>query len=357
MKKVALLTFHDTTNFGALLQTYGLYKKLNDIGIDCRILNYQCENIVKREIPSAFHFSFNPKKLFVELFIRPQFRRRYKAMHMFIDKNMPKITQPYDRRGLIELKEDFDTFVVGSDMLWGVDITNNDYSYFLDFVSDNKNKISYATSIGKREWSEEEANIISNLLNRFSFVSVREDATAQRLHSVLNKECCVVCDPTMLLETKEWTNFIKKDYKLNNYVLVYFNSDDGKLYEDAKKYAYKHGKKLIDITPLPSFYTRTYNVFPYFVEDFLSLLYYADMVFTASYHGLLFSLYFHKNFIYYNRQPAYRMQTIAYRLNIESREGHLIDFDNILPLNYSYIDAKIEEYRKESVNFIKKAFK
>lgn len=25
--KIGLITFHDTTNFGSLLQTYGLYKK------------------------------------------------------------------------------------------------------------------------------------------------------------------------------------------------------------------------------------------------------------------------------------------------------------------------------------------
>lgn len=40
--KVALLTFHDTTNFGSFLQTYGLYSTLNKLEIDCEVLNYQC---------------------------------------------------------------------------------------------------------------------------------------------------------------------------------------------------------------------------------------------------------------------------------------------------------------------------
>lgn len=53
MNKVALLTFHDTTNFGALLQTFGLYKKMNDLGYDCNVLNYQCANIINRGVPVA----------------------------------------------------------------------------------------------------------------------------------------------------------------------------------------------------------------------------------------------------------------------------------------------------------------
>ena len=54
--KIGIITFHDTTNFGSLLQTYGLYKKISDFGYDCDIINYQCENIVKREIPQSFKF-------------------------------------------------------------------------------------------------------------------------------------------------------------------------------------------------------------------------------------------------------------------------------------------------------------
>lgn len=54
--KIGLLTFHDTTNFGSLLQTFGLYKKILDLGYDIEVVDYQCKSIMKREIPKQFSF-------------------------------------------------------------------------------------------------------------------------------------------------------------------------------------------------------------------------------------------------------------------------------------------------------------
>lgn len=352
MNKIALITFHDTTNFGALLQTYGLYYKLNNMGYDCSILNYQCKNIIKREIPKRFKFSLNPKSLMMELLVKSKSRRRYSLIRQFMSKYMSKMTSPYDRDTISTVNESFNTYVVGSDMLWGLDITDSDYSYFLDFVPDEKRKVSYATSIGKREWNHEEMRKISKLLNRFYTISVREEATKERLNAVLSKQCQVVCDPTMLLTAEEWKPFVSNRYAKGGYILAYFNTDDGKAFKDAKKYAQLNRKKLIVISASPSFMTHTHNIFPVAVEDFLSLIYYADAVFTASYHGMLFSIYFHKNLVYYNRQPAYRMETIAKVLGVENREGSNIDMNNLPSLDYETIDKKMAEYRAYSIDFI-----
>lgn len=351
MHKIALLTFHDTTNFGALLQTFGLYKKLNDLGYDCSILNYQCRNIIKREVPSEFHFSINPKALALELMVKSKMRHRYRDMKQFSRVNMPKTSQPYFKENLTCIKENYDTYVVGSDMLWGLDITDHDYSYFLDFVPDDKRKFSYATSIGK-DWQPDEILKVSSLLNQFCAISVREDVTAERLRLILNKHCSVVCDPTMLITPEEWRKYVGKRQIKDSYVLQYFTTDDGHCVEDAKQYAKQAGKKLVCINALPSLTTNIHNVFPTKVEDFISLFYYADTVFTASYHGMLFSLYFHKNLVYYERQPAYRMQTVAKRMDIENREGRKADLANLTPLDYSDIDKRMADYRESSIQFI-----
>ena len=49
--KIGIITFHDTTNYGANLQAYSLFKAIKNLGYDCEIINYQCENIIKRELP------------------------------------------------------------------------------------------------------------------------------------------------------------------------------------------------------------------------------------------------------------------------------------------------------------------
>ena len=40
----------------------------------------------------------------------------------------------------------------------------------------------------------------------------------------------------------------------------------------------------------------------------------ANTVFTASYHGLLYSLYFHKNVYYYNRENKSRMESLGEKI-------------------------------------------
>ena len=48
-KKVGLLTYHHTTNFGSLLQTFALYKTITEIGYPCEIIDYRNEAVEQRE--------------------------------------------------------------------------------------------------------------------------------------------------------------------------------------------------------------------------------------------------------------------------------------------------------------------
>ena len=52
--KIGIITFNDTTNYGAALQTFALNKKISDMGYESETIRYNCENIRRREIPSKF---------------------------------------------------------------------------------------------------------------------------------------------------------------------------------------------------------------------------------------------------------------------------------------------------------------
>ena len=43
--------------------------KIKDLGYDCEVIDYQCESIIMREVPQPFRFSFNPKRLIIDLLI------------------------------------------------------------------------------------------------------------------------------------------------------------------------------------------------------------------------------------------------------------------------------------------------
>ena len=69
----------------------------------------------------------------------------------------------------------------------------------------------------------------------------------------------------------------------------------------------------------------------------------ANTVFTASYHGLLYSLYFHKNVYYYNRENKSRMESFWKKLGISNREISG-EFKEQPMIDYQYVDNRRRLY-------------
>ena len=69
----------------------------------------------------------------------------------------------------------------------------------------------------------------------------------------------------------------------------------------------------------------------------------ANPVFTASYHGLLYSLYFHKNVYFYNRENKSRMESFGKKLGISNREISG-EFKEQPMIDYQYVDNRRRLY-------------
>ena len=50
MKKIGILTLHESSNFGACLQAVATYKVIEQLGGKCEFVNYVCDEIARREI-------------------------------------------------------------------------------------------------------------------------------------------------------------------------------------------------------------------------------------------------------------------------------------------------------------------
>lgn len=344
--KIGLMTYHHTTNFGSLLQTYGLYKKVIEIGVDCEIIDYHNVAVEKRE-SSLRLLKCRTLRDFVHYFIRePAKRKKEKSFSDFIRNNMSLSETSYNLDNIAESNNDYDKFLVGSDLVWDYSINGNDCTYMLDFVEDNKKKLAYASSAGSI-WDDREK--VTKLLSSFSHIGVRENAICEILTEWLKKEINFVCDPTMLIDAEEWKKMASKRQIKERYILCYFEDKDRKIYQDALEYGKKNNLPVYVIAyhKIPK---GMRAIHPVSVEEFLSLILYADTVFTASYHGMLYSLYFNKNFYYYNRGWTARMESIAKYLHVENREGLRNENDKI---NYEEINRRIGNFRNESSNILK----
>ena len=133
------------------------------------------------------------------------------------------------------------------------------------------------------------------------------------------------------------------------YVLVYFDSPGSKCLKDAINYAEKKKLKVFYIN-YGIHAKNTKTVKPTSLEEFLGLIKYATTVFTASYHGMLFSLYYNKQFYFYTRAHSSRVISLAKILGVQERLGDLeiVNTD----IDYSLVNKKIECFRNQSIEIL-----
>jgi len=353
VEKIGLLTIHDTLNFGSLLQTMALYKAVEGLGCDITLIDYKNAAISRRESTYRLRDCRKPKDVCKAIFHHGFLERKRRCFWKFIGENMG-VTRPFYGETIGESNELFDTFLVGSDMVWGMNITNFDFHYMLDFLDMDKKKIAFSSSVGER-WPDRCDEKIGSLLKSFDFLSVREQLSAGWIAGLIGREVSTTCDPTMLWEEGFWMKY--NDRKLapeGNYILAYFRTDNKSTVRDAAAYGRKKN--------LPVYYINynhaepdVKNIRPESVEEWISLFVNADTIFTASYHGLLFSLYFNRPFFWYNRANKARMESLSRELGIEEREGTQRNILRDIPVDFHRINGMIAQKREESWNLLKAA--
>lgn len=342
---IGLLTIHDTMNFGSQLQTYSLYKAIESLGCNVRLVDYQCVAIVARETTLPLKEARSPKDVLKSLMLHGNLQKRQESFHRFMDENM-KLTEHYTRETIAQTNGLFERFIVGSDIVWGFNITGKDYTYMLDFVEDAK-RYAFSSSVGTK-WEKEDEGRIKDYLGKFDDISVRESDAAEWISDLLGKKIKVTCDPTMLWNAEFWEKTAgKKIEKRKPYVLVYMSDTENACIHKAIAYGKRRN--------LPVYYINfrapvlgTVDKRPTSLEEWLALFINADTIFSASYHGLLFATYFHKRFFYFNWVNKSRMNSLAKALQIESREGTDTNIEKDHPVDFVFVDKKLKAIRDNS---------
>lgn len=352
--KIGILTFHRTTNFGSCLQTYGLYRKVTDLGYDCEIIDYRCPAIEQRENLSRNTGKLSVRNIVKYILFQRALNEKARSLGEFTREKM-KTSEMYEPGSINRADSVYPKIIVGSDLVWALDITGDDFNYFLEFVHGREKKYAFSSSVGGYEKRDQDG-YTGKLLADFSRVAVREREAAQWVRNISGVGADWVCDPTMLLTEKEWEKEFALKRPAENYVLVYFNDPSKKTLSDAVKYAAAMHKKVMYINygvPLKT----VRNIRPRSLDEFLSWIYYADRVFTASYHGMLFSIYFRKEFLFYKRAHSARVLSLADRLGLLEQCADDLDVEKYRQINYAEVGRRVEQFRQESLDILKTMLK
>ena len=314
--KIATIAFHRAINYGALLQVYALQKKIDELGGECTILDYRNDLLESRHKMMKLSDCKTGKEYIRYIFLSHNYNKKYKAFREFSSRYL-NLSKPY--LNLEELQKDsiyYDKFITGSDQVWNHTITNNDRTFFLDFLDDISKKNSYAASFGFEEIPQELVGSFRDMLKDYNQMSVREMQGAEIIKHLLNKEIPVVLDPTLLVSKEEWHVISDPYTKHNDYILVYGFSGSNRLVDFAYDLSKKTGCKIIQIAN-PYFkkanvrYERAASP-----ERFLGLIENAKYIVTNSFHGTAFSINLNKQFF---------VELLPPPETVNSRLEHILD--------------------------------
>lgn len=352
MKKVGIVGIIDNNNYGNRLQNYALSQVLS---------KYYLTETLKNSPENEFPFlKRNIKKMLYKLHILKRFMlkkgsfKRYIAFRNF-NKKIPFSKKKYSSRNVLNSKYDF--FVVGSDQVWNPYHGRlNDFDV-LKNVDGNK-CFSYSASFGVKNMDEEYIEVIKKNLSKFKKLSVRENEGKDILRKICNRDDIEVSiDPTMLLTVKEWDEIVPKNaYNKKTIIFVYFLGalDDKKL--KCLNESFPSSK--YDIINMLDNKSKYYKLGPEFFVYFIKN---SKYVLTDSFHAVVFSILYNKNFYFFNRSDIKesmnsRIETLCERLNINLQ---ISDFEKgflINNIDYSNINVRIEKMREEAINYIEKMF-
>lgn len=360
--KIGILTFHKARNYGAILQTYALQKKLRQITLDTEIIDYTCPYF--RDSYKIISFkNFTVKSIVKQFLLYKSKKQKYSKFNKFIKSNirLSKVKN-IEKCNIAKYTKEYDRIIVGSDQVWNMSCTNGDLTYFLDFVTDNKRKCSYAASFGKKDINDIDKQVVKKYLSSFNTISVREKDGQKILNELNIKNASVAVDPTLLIEKNEWDKISAKRMFNTGYILVYLLYSSDEIKKFAKKLAKEKNLKIIVLqSDLKKEINGSKIIRNAGIEEFISLIKYADYVITNSFHGTIFSLIFHKSFyislIKGQNAPNSRLENLLKEYNLTNRILDYNDTNFDQEIDYEEVDKEIVKNRDKSLNFLKRVIK
>lgn len=367
MKKIGIITIHKSPNYGAILQSYALWKYIHNMGYDVEII----------DLLRPTHEGYKKSKYFKEC--RPSKRAFFAKIKSTIRTFLGKARNAYPLSELSKNKFDqfnskirlsrtyvsiddlyknppiYDLYITGSDQVWNPTQSYCIEPYFLSFVPKDKIKISYASSIGITDLYKNEAKIFKDRLASYVAISVREHTAKVLLEQITGRSIEQVADPTFLLPYDAWQHLSKSsEYTFVDYILLFTLSYNEDLFEytatlsrqSKKQFIYLCGN--IHSVPMEARCRCTFlsDAGPY---DFLHLIEKATLVMTESFHCTVFSIIMSANNFYtFIPKGNNRGSRITDLLSQFSLQTHLLT----IPLKQSYEQLMENKINHESINAI-----
>lgn len=380
MKKVIISTTHKGYNYGTSLQAYASKLFMSKLGYVGELIWYKDFFIKGRDIrikkivvmflrtitsPSLFKKTFFTYKesLNKEISEDSKFAfRKFTEDKLKVKKMLWHDLKKYSRSNNVIAS------VCGSDQIWNATNIYIDPIYYLSFSPEEK-RIAYAPSFGKDQIPKYNKNRIKKNIEKFEFLSIREEQGAKIIKELLGKDVPVMIDPTLLIDKKKWLEECKKNSIRieGDYILLYFlDNPSHTTIKYIKSIIEKLGCKIISI---PNVQTGFFEFDNYDIKnvgplEFVSLISNAKFVCTDSFHGTAFSANLNIPFLTFKREygtasdQSSRIVSLLKKLMLSNRYVFNNETEvDLFDISFEISNEVLKNERYKAKTYLEKAFK
>ena len=376
---VGLCIVFKNHNYGSILQSYGTLMKLDELGVPYEILNYQHPKSLSFYVNAlsrlgsidTIYSKIRLAKKKLGRYLHPKYAKnesiRGARFEEFVRSNFKNITAPI--RSFSDLQEyasRFTDVLVGSDQLWLPSGLGTGF-YNLMFVPEETNKIAYAASFGVASIPPYQKNQTREYLERIQHISLREEAGQKIVRELTGRNAPVILDPTMVVTKEQWDSRIENKAVVEGpYIFCYFLGNNPEHREEVNKLAREKKLKIVVLRHLDEYIPEDEgfgDIAPYDVGpgEFVNLIRHAEYVCTDSFHGSVFSVIYHKQFLSFRRYAGGKNSRNSRIETLFSNTGIFRLFEKDIteeidrPVDWDHVDRKLEELRVKSNRFLHEA--
>lgn len=363
-KKIAIITLYSNNNFGNKLQNYATQCYFEKLGCDVFTIPYWEElhpnnsplNKAKDFINNFFYWYYKKTGLKHNAKRSEIYKKRYEYIKTFSDEYIKLSKQIHYKNIDKSFSKCFDYFVTGSDQVWHCthDEKKELEYFFLMFAAKNQ-RITMSPSFGFDNIPEKYYEMYKNGILGFNNISCREQSGVEIIKNISGIDAELTLDPTMLVDKSIWTNILKRpaNFCEQKYLLVYcLGGYDSTIRRQIEMFCRTHNLCVVDLYDEKNIYF--FSTRP---DEFLYWIKNAEYVLTNSFHAVVFSILFKKQFYICNRVDSEGMENRIETL-LSSFQICNVDFENNYNniINYDFVDEILYKEKVKAANFYLNSF-
>lgn len=327
----AIVTLCGYYNYGSMIQRYALQQFLLEHGMRFRLLDLEFMHKSGKKAGDRTLLKQFALDYFDQTPFKPQYAKYYRA------------------------------YIVGSDQVWRPYF--KDWSkygiFFLNFVSsDEAKRVAYAASFGESTLTKagvdgSKQRMIRPLLKKFDAISVREESGIG-LVRWLGCKAEHVLDPTLLMSASFYSEIVNRSQYSDNETgdLFYYILDES----EKKKEVIDSVSSLMGVNSVSGLTPN--NGLPLRpLEEWLKGFRDSKFVITDSFHGMVFSIINHTDFIVFGNRlrGIARIAELLGELGLDDRIAYEEDDFNLSSysaIDWDSVDEKLEPLKRKSQKWL-----